>query len=172
MQLDKLKRRDFITLLGDVACRGARAAARPDAASAITHKQKRLEIRGAPTIQPVRASGSGRLRSLLELAIGAPSPPEFAPEVDVLEPVLQGGAEAARDLSEQGGLIGYGPLIVQLYRDIMSRQLGKLLRGAQPADLPVEQPTRFELVVNLKTAKAIGHDVPAALVLRADKVIE
>jgi putative tryptophan/tyrosine transport system substrate-binding protein len=76
------------------------------------------------------------------------------------------------EIAEQGGLIGYGPLIVQLYRDIMSRQLGKLLRGAQPADLPVEQPTRFELVVNLKTAKAIGHDVPAALVLRADKVIE
>jgi putative ABC transport system substrate-binding protein len=76
------------------------------------------------------------------------------------------------EMAEQGGLIGYGPLIVQLYRDIMSRQLAKLLRGAKPTDLPVEQPTRFELVINLKTAKAIGHDVPAALVLRADKVIE
>jgi len=76
------------------------------------------------------------------------------------------------EMAEQGGLIGYGPLIVQLYRDIMGRQLAKLLRGAKPADLPVEQPTRFELVINLKTAKAIGHDVPAALVLRADKVIE
>jgi len=76
------------------------------------------------------------------------------------------------EMAEQGGLIGYGPLIVQLYRDIMSRQLAKLLRGAKPADLPVEQPTRFELAINLKTAKAIGHDVPAALVLRADKVIE
>jgi putative tryptophan/tyrosine transport system substrate-binding protein len=76
------------------------------------------------------------------------------------------------EMAEQGGLIGYGPLLVQLYRDIMSRRLAKLLRGAKPADLPVEQPTRFELVINLKTAKAIGHDIPAGLVLRADKVIE
>jgi putative ABC transport system substrate-binding protein len=76
------------------------------------------------------------------------------------------------EMAEQGGLIGYGPLIVQLYRDIISRQLAKLLRGVKPADLPVEQPARFELVINLQAAKAIGHDVPAALVLRADKVIE
>jgi ABC-type uncharacterized transport system substrate-binding protein len=76
------------------------------------------------------------------------------------------------EMAEQGGLIGYGPLIVQLYRDIVSRQLVQLLRGVSPKDLPVEQPTRFELVINLRAAKAIGHDLPAALVLRADKVIE
>jgi putative ABC transport system substrate-binding protein len=76
------------------------------------------------------------------------------------------------EMAEEGGLIGYGPLIVSLFRDTMSRQLAKVLRGAQPADLPIEQPTRFELVINLKTAKAIRHEVPSALVLRADKVIE
>jgi putative ABC transport system substrate-binding protein len=74
--------------------------------------------------------------------------------------------------SEAGGLIGYGPSNVRLYREILPRQLVKLLRGAKPADLPVEQPTRFELVINLKTAQAIGHEIPAELVLRADKVIE
>ena len=76
------------------------------------------------------------------------------------------------EMAEQGGLIGYGPLNIQLYRDIMTRQLAKLLRGMKAADLPVEQPTRFELVINLRTAKAIGHELPAPLVLRADKVIE
>jgi len=76
------------------------------------------------------------------------------------------------EISEDGGLIGYGPRIIQLFRDIMARQLIKLLRGAKPADLPIEQPTKFELVINLKAAKAIGHEVPASLVLRADKVIE
>jgi putative tryptophan/tyrosine transport system substrate-binding protein len=76
------------------------------------------------------------------------------------------------EVAEQGGFIGYGPRLVQLTRDTMARQLVKLLRGAKPADLPIEQPTKFELVINLQTAKAIGHEVPAALVLRADKVIE
>jgi putative tryptophan/tyrosine transport system substrate-binding protein len=76
------------------------------------------------------------------------------------------------EMAEQGGLIGYGPSIVQLHRDIVSRQLAKLLRGIKPADLPVEQPTRFALDINLRAAKVIGHDVPASLILRADKVIE
>jgi ABC-type uncharacterized transport system substrate-binding protein len=76
------------------------------------------------------------------------------------------------EASEAGGLIGYGPRIVQLYREILPRQLVKLLRGARCADVPVEQPSRFELVINLKTAQAIGHEIPAGLVLRADKVIE
>jgi putative tryptophan/tyrosine transport system substrate-binding protein len=76
------------------------------------------------------------------------------------------------EMAEAGGLVSYGPRIVQLYRDIICRQMVKLLRGTKPTDLPVEQPTRFELVINLKTAKAIGYEIPAGLVLRADKVIE
>jgi len=74
--------------------------------------------------------------------------------------------------SEDGGLLAYGPRFVQLFRDIYARQLIMLLRGTKPADIPVEQPTKFELVINLKTAKAIGVDVPPSLLLRADEIIE
>jgi putative tryptophan/tyrosine transport system substrate-binding protein len=76
------------------------------------------------------------------------------------------------ETSEEGGLIGYGPRLAQLYREIMARQLVKLLLGAKPADLPVEQPTKFELAINLKTARALGLSVPRTLLARADDVIE
>jgi putative ABC transport system substrate-binding protein len=76
------------------------------------------------------------------------------------------------EVAEQGGFIGYGPRLDQLYREIVAQQIIKILRGVKPADLPVQQPTKFELVINLQTAKAIGHEIPAGLVLRADKLIE
>ncbi len=75
------------------------------------------------------------------------------------------------DMAEEGGLIGYGPGFLQVSRQ-RARQVVKVLRGAKPIDIPVEQPSKFELVINLKTAKALGHEIPAGLVLRADKLIE
>jgi putative ABC transport system substrate-binding protein len=75
------------------------------------------------------------------------------------------------EIAEDGGLVAYGPRIVRIFRQL-GQLMGKVLRGAKPADLPVEQPTKFELVINLQTAQTIGHEVPAGLVLRADKVIE
>ena len=68
-------------------------------------------------------------------------------------------------------MIGYGPPFAQMYRQ-RARQVAKMLRGAKPTEVPVEQPSNFELVINLKTAKAIGLEIPAGLVLRADRVIE
>ena len=73
--------------------------------------------------------------------------------------------------AEDGGLLGYGPRLLLMYRQVAGL-VDKVLRGAAPRDLPIEQPTKFELVINLKTAQAIGLTIPPALQLRADKVIE
>jgi putative ABC transport system substrate-binding protein len=75
------------------------------------------------------------------------------------------------ETAEEGGLAAYGPRFTGIYRQLAG-QLVKLLRGAKPADLPVEQPTRFELVVNLKTANALGLTIPPSILGRADEVIE
>ena len=75
------------------------------------------------------------------------------------------------EMAEEGGLLAYGPRFVQIFRQ-RARMTATILSGANPADLPVEQPTTFELAINLKAARAIGHEIPAGLVLRADKVIE
>jgi putative ABC transport system substrate-binding protein len=76
------------------------------------------------------------------------------------------------EAAEQGGLVAYGPRLVEVFRDLMASQLAKLLRGAKPADLPVLQPTKFDLVVNAKTAKALGLTLPESFLVRADLVIE
>ena len=76
------------------------------------------------------------------------------------------------ETAEEGGFAAYGPRAGQLYAETMPQQIIKLLRGVKVADIPVEQPTKFELVINLKTAKAMGVTVPEALLARADEVIE
>ena len=75
------------------------------------------------------------------------------------------------ELAELGGLAGYGPRLAGVIREAMEI-VNKILRGARPADIPVQQPTRFELVVNLKTAEALGLTVPQSILARADEVIE
>ena len=77
----------------------------------------------------------------------------------------------AREFVELGGLIAYGANINDLFRR-STVYVDKILKGAKPADLPVEQPTRFELVINLKTAKTLGIDLPLGLMIRADEMIE
>jgi putative ABC transport system substrate-binding protein len=77
---------------------------------------------------------------------------------------------AAQEFAKAGGLVNYGPYRVDLFRRAIF--VDKVLQGANPADLPIEQPTKFELLIDLKTAKVLGFTVPPTLLARADEMIE
>jgi putative ABC transport system substrate-binding protein len=81
------------------------------------------------------------------------------------------GMFPTRQFAEEGGLMAYGPLMGDLYRRAAT-YVDKILKGAKPADLPVEQPMKFEFVINLTAAKQIGLTIPPNVLVRADKVIK
>jgi putative ABC transport system substrate-binding protein len=132
----------------------------------IQRVDKAAEIPGA--LEAVKASGAGALNVLA-------SPMLHSNHQLILERVAALRLPAIfqwPEIAEEGGFVAYGPRFTQIIRDLYARQLVQLLRGTKVADIPVEQPSKFELAVNLKTANALGVTIPPALVARADKVIE
>jgi putative tryptophan/tyrosine transport system substrate-binding protein len=107
----------------------------------------------------------------LFVALSSPSWVDRALIVDFAIRMRLPGAFPAREYVDLGGLMSYGANLVDLFRRA-AVYVDKILKGARPADLPIEQPTKFELILNLKTAKALGLTIPPSLLARADQVIE
>jgi putative ABC transport system substrate-binding protein len=121
----------------------------------------------APAIDAAKTSGSQAVHILASPLLNGHRRAIMERMAALRLPAIYQFAESA----DEGGFAAYGPSNNALFRQ-RARMVVKILHGAKPADIPVEQPTHFELVINLKTAKAIGYEVPIGLVLRADKVIE
>ena len=130
------------------------------------------------TINPVNIGGSEELEAAFaamekdrpDAVIVQPSlPSKRAAELALKQRVP--AVSVPRWFAEEGGLMSYSPRYADLFHKA-AVYVDKILKGAHPADLPVEQPTRFELVINMKTAKALGLAIPETFVLRADEVIE
>ena len=102
------------------------------------------------------------------------SPVLFSLRDQVIAELSRAGLPAVFEwgfIADEGALMGYGPLLDPLYRRLFDQAIG-LLRGGKLADYPVEQPTRFELVINIRTAQAIGVTIPQSLLLRADRIVK
>jgi ABC-type uncharacterized transport system substrate-binding protein len=139
-----------------------------EVAGALRVKLERLDVRDASDIGPVVGRASGG--ALLALA-----DPLFATNRNQLADVARRHRiptmVLGRGYLEAGGLVSYAFPPGETWR-LAASYVDKILRGAKPADLPVEQPTKFELIVNLKTAKSLGLTIPQSVLLRADQVIE
>jgi putative tryptophan/tyrosine transport system substrate-binding protein len=145
--------------------RDAQAAARTLGYEVIT-----MEIRQAEDIAPAFETLGDRADALYIVIDGLVETNRAtinALALNVRLPTMHGGRESVA----AGGLISYGPNFPELWRRAAD-YIDKILRGAKPADIPVEQPAKFDLVINLKTAKALGLTVPPPMLARADDVIE
>src|SRR5215831_9650870 len=130
------------------------------------------EIRAVDDFEKVFAAiGKQRPDGLYSFGAGGVMRPNLTRIVDFALKSRLPSMYGSREDAEAGGLMSYGRDLADNYRRV-AIYVDKILKGAKPADLPVEQPTKFELVINLKTAKQIGLMIPADLLLRADKVIK
>jgi putative tryptophan/tyrosine transport system substrate-binding protein len=126
-----------------------------------------VQIRKAEDLESAFADMT---RNRIEAVVVQPTLPR-APVIELLRKHQLPSASGNKSFTDEGGLLSYAGSIADRYRNA-APYVDKILKGAKPADLPVAQPTKFELVINLKTAKAIGLTVPPALLTRADTIIE
>jgi putative ABC transport system substrate-binding protein len=140
------------------------------AAAALSIEAEIFELRTADDIAPALARLKGRADALYVVS----EPLVNSNKVQILQTVMEERIPTIfgfREFVDAGGLMSYGPN----FPDLFSRAaefVDKILRGAKPADMPVQQPVKFDLIVNLKTAKALGLTIPEAFLTRADEVIE
>ena len=143
----------------------------PPAADTLGVQLQMIDVREVSEVEAAfEAADRGRADALLVVG----DPITFLPAARVPERALRARLPAiylARAMAVAGGLMTYGPDFLDLYRR-GGGYVDRILNGAKPADLPIEQPTKFELVINLKTAKALGLTIPPSLLARADQVIE
>jgi len=141
------------------------------AARALGVQLQYLDVRGPKDVERVfQAASKGRADAVLVLA----SPILESHRTQVADLAAQHRLPAIypfSEFAEAGGLVTYGVSVAELYRRAAT-YVDKILKGAKPGDLPVEQPTKFELVINLKTAKALGITIPPSLLVFADEVIQ
>jgi putative tryptophan/tyrosine transport system substrate-binding protein len=131
-----------------------------------THSASKVEEIG-PAVEAAHKSGALALNVLASVVLNAHRRMIFERMAELRMPAIYQFPESA----EQGGFAGYGPRLEDIYQQIAA-PLARLLRGEHPRDVPVQQSALYELVINLKIAKAIGRVIPEPLLIRADKVIE
>jgi putative ABC transport system substrate-binding protein len=129
-----------------------------------------LEIRRAEDIAPALESIKGRVEALDVIPDGLVDANKIRINTSALAARLP-TVHGYRHYVEAGGLMSYGANLPDIYRRCAD-YVDKILRGATPGDIPVEQPTRFDLIINLTTAKALGLEIPATLLARATEVVE
>ena len=160
-----------VAIFGDPVLNAPQFQVTEAAARALAIQPQRLEVRGSKDIETaLEAASRGQANAVILLS----SPLVFHHRTEL-------GARSAKrrlpavsmfvEFAEAGGLMAYGPSLREAFRRA-GGFVTRILQGAKPADMPVERPTKFELVINQKTAKALGLTLPASLVSRADRVID
>ena len=143
----------------------------PEAARALGVTVEKFAVRDVSTLDGVSAQ---IVRAGVQGLLVGPGPMLVSGRVEITRMVAQlrlPGMYGFREFADVGGLMSYGPNLPDLHRQ-SARLVGRILKGERPAELPIELPTRYELIVNLKTAKAIRLEIPDSFLLLADEVIE